>query len=192
MSFFGEPEPETKRCVESGHYCVMLDFRENEAWLPYRSFFEESLTTSLGRNISVWIYCQIVLKMASERIVIAGLFVFIFCQAFSSTAGRFVRFLTWFREMRKNRLKFALPALCEKSHCNFTQKRVCFIRITWGNTQWRKHCRGLQFSRKSWYDSQGRNSCFEEHFNVFGIKKAAGTAKTNPSPKSYIMCYCHP
>ena len=122
-------------------------------------FLKKGLTTSLGRNISVWIYCQIVVKMASERIVIAGLFVFIFCQAFSSTAGRFVQFLTWFRMVFKVEWekRLSLPALCEKSHCNFTQKRVCFIRIAWGKTHWRKHCRGLQFSRKSWYDSQGRN-----------------------------------
>ena len=122
-------------------------------------FLKKGLTTSLGRNISVWIYCQIIVNMASERIVIAGLFVFIFCQAFSSTSGRFVQILTWFRmvfNVKWEKIGLSLPALCEKSHCNFTQKRVCFIRITWWNTHWRKHCRGLQFSRKSWCRSQGR------------------------------------
>ena len=126
---------------------------------PIDRFLKKGLTTSLGGNISVWIYCQIVVKMVSERIVIAGLLVFIFCQAFSSTAGRFVQFLSWFRmvfNVKWEKIGLSLPALCEKSHWNFTQKRVCFIRISWGNTQWRKHCRGLQFSRKSWYDSQGR------------------------------------
>ena len=134
------------------------------AWFPRKQgltslsidrFLKKGLTTS----ISVWIYCQIVVKMASERIVTAGLFVFIFCLAFSSTAGRFVQFLTWFRmvfNLKWEKIGLSLPALCEKSHCNFTQKRVCFIRITWWNTHWRKHCRGLQFSRKSWCRSQGR------------------------------------
>ena len=149
-----------KRWVESGHYCVMHDFRENKAWLPYGSFFEERLNNFTGLGyfcLNLLPDCS--LKMASERIVIAGLFAFIFCQAFSSTAGRFVQILTWLRmvfNVKWEKIGLSLPALCEKSHCNFTQKRVCFIRITWWNTHWRKHCRGLQFSRKSWCRSQGR------------------------------------
>ena len=101
-------------------------------------FLKKGVTTSLGRNISVWIYCQIIVKMASERIVIAGLFVFIFCQAFSSAAGRFVQFLTWFRmvfNLKWEKIGLSLPwevcPLCVRNHIvTLLKKRVCFIRIT--------------------------------------------------------------
>ena len=52
--------------------------------------------------------------MASERIIIAGLLVFIFSQAFSSAAGTFVQFLTWFRMALNVKLgKLGLATLCE-------------------------------------------------------------------------------
>ena len=55
-------------------------------------------------------------EMASERIIIAGLLVFIFCQAFSSPAGRFVQLLTWSRMALNVKWEKLGWLLCARNH----------------------------------------------------------------------------
>ena len=66
--------------------------------------------------------------MASERIIIAGLLAFIFCQAFSSTAGRFVQFLTWFRMALNVNEKNEVWLLCARNHI-VTLLRNAFVLL---------------------------------------------------------------